>query len=91
MVKKTVDDLYREIDTVRNINLVSNVTFAARRISRNICVEVIDINFNLAIDSEKILDVYEYIEKTYSKDNQLVEHMELRSSHCIQLEVIRKA
>ena len=90
---KRLTELYQEIENLKTHNLVCDVKYRLSHVKRaNLpynYFETITITFPSSIDKEKILDVKDYIEHAYVKNGGGVEHVCLKSSHMIELCVVK--
>lgn len=89
---KKLTELYEEIDRLKAHNLVCDIKYRLSNAKRADLpysyLETILITFRNHIEQEKISEVRDYIENVYGKTGG-VEHVSLKSSHIIELCVVK--
>lgn len=88
-----LEKLYQELDMLKRKNLASDVTYiisnAPYSNAPGSYFDLVSIRFPDSIEAQKIVEVKNYIQETYGKFGVPVEKVDLRSSHIIQIHIIK--
>lgn len=91
---KNLENFYQEIDRLKQHNLVSSVIYKISNAKRADLPytynEIVSIYFMSTIDNKKIVDVLDYLRSEYIHETSCIEWVEMRTSHSIDVCVIRR-